>query len=109
MLEALFGNQTVEKILWYLFQFNEGYTKEIAETFKLPVTTVKNGIHRLENGNIIVAKLAGRVKIYRFNPRWPFREELFILLEKSLDALPQSDFERFFNKRTRPRRSGKPL
>jgi len=109
MLEGLFGNQTVEKILWFLFQYQEGYTKEIALAFELPVTTVKNSIKRLEQGNIIVAKTVGRTKLYRINPRWPFKEELCLLLKKSLEALPPSEIERLFTKRTRPRRSGKPI
>ena len=40
MLEGLVGNATVEKVLLYLEQFEEGYPSEIARAFGLPVAMV---------------------------------------------------------------------
>ena len=36
MLEKLFGNQTVEKVLLYVANYGEGHTSGIAQTFDLP-------------------------------------------------------------------------
>lgn len=109
MLEGLFGNPTVEKVLWYLTQYEEGYAQEISETLSVPVTTVKNTLLRLENGGIIVGHLIGRSRVFRLNPRWPMLKELTDLLEKSLEYLPRSYIEETFRKRKRPRRKDKPL
>ncbi len=41
MLESLFGNITVEKILFYLLTFGEGYPLGIANTFGVTVNRIQ--------------------------------------------------------------------
>lgn len=109
MLEALFGNPTIEKVLLYLQNYNEGYASEIAATFSIRLSVVQKQLKRLEDGGVIVSQLKGRTRLYLWNPRYPFRSELKNLLEKSFEFIPESEIKKYFRKRQRPRRTGKPL
>ena len=66
-------------------------------------------MEKLEQGGVIVSRLRGRTRIYEWNPRYPFREELLALLIKVFEFMPQADIRKYYSKRTRPRRKGKPL
>jgi hypothetical protein len=109
MLEALFGNVIVEKILFSLLAYGEGYALGMANNFGVPVNSVQLQLKRLENGGIVVSRLMGRTRIYTFNPRYPFLEELKAFLAKSLDFVPEKEKKNYYMRRTRPRRTGKPL
>lgn len=107
MLEGLFGNPVVEKIFFTISVYNECYALELAKTFEEPVNKFQQQLKRLEKGGIIVSRLVGRVRIYTFNPRYPFLKELRALLSRAYEFVPEK--ERYFSRRTRPRRAGKPL
>lgn len=109
MIEALLGNSTVEKVLLYISNYGEGYISGIAETFKLSKSQVRKQLLRLENGGILVARNKGSLRIYTFNPRCFYRNELESLLKKILSQLPREDIEKYYRQRQRPRRTGKPL
>lgn len=109
MFEAIFGNTTVEKVLFFLNRHKQGYPKEIADRFGLAVNAVQQQLKRLEQGNVVVSRLRGRIRLYELNPLYPLRRELENLLEKGFSFLPEPEVERFYTTRTRPRRQGKPL
>ena len=109
MLESLFGNATIEKVLLYLQNYQEGYAAEIAATFSVRLSVVQKQLKRLEDGGIIVSHLKGRTRIYSWNPRYPFANELHSLLKKSFDFISDTELKKYYRKRMRPRRSGKPL
>ena len=109
MLESLFGNTTVEKVLLFLARYKRGYAQDIANTFGIPHNGVRQQLRRLEEGGVVVSRLYGRVRLYEFNPRYAFREELLALLEKALKCLPREELDKYYMKRTRPRKAGKPL
>jgi hypothetical protein len=109
MLEGLFGNIIIEKILFTLYVYGEGYPLGMAKTFGEPVNRIQQQLMRLENAGIVVSRLIGRVRIYTFNPRYPFLPELKALVAKSYEFLPEKEKEAYYRKRTRPRRTGKPL
>ena len=109
MLESLFGNATVEKVLLYLQNYQEGHASEIAATFSVRLSVVQKQLKRLEEGGIIVSQLKGRTRLYSWNPRYPFADELHALLEKSFNFISEADLKKYYRKRMRPRRSGKPL
>jgi DNA-binding transcriptional ArsR family regulator len=109
MLEALFGNIIVEKILLFLNIYGEGYPLGMAKTFNVPVNRIQQQLKRLEEGGIVVSRLAGRVRLYTFNPRYPFLNELKAFISKAYDFLPKEEKEKYYRQRTRPRRPGKPL
>lgn len=109
MLEGLFGNASAEKVLLYLEQYGEGYATEIARTFgDLTLSMTQGQLERLERAGALVSNAKGRTRIYTWNPRYPFRNELRALLAKALAFLPDEERQRYFTQRRRPRRTGKP-
>lgn len=109
MLEGIFGNIIIEKILFTLYVYGEGYPLGMARTFGEPVNRFQQQLRRLENAGVIVSRLIGRVRIYTFNPRYPFLGEVKSLVGKAFEFLPEKEKNVYYRKRTRPRRAGKPL
>jgi DNA-binding transcriptional ArsR family regulator len=109
MLEELFGNIIIEKILFFLFVNNEGYPLGIARVFGVPVNRIQQQLKRLENGGIIASRLVGNVRLYTFNPRFPFLKELKGLVAKAYEFVPEKEKDLYYRTRKRPRRAGKPL
>lgn len=109
MLEALFGNKTAERVLLYLQNYEEGYAREIAETYGIRLNIVQNQLQKLERGGILVSRLVGRTRVYTWNPRYPFTGALRALLAEAFRYMPEKEIKRYYRKRQRPRRAGKPL
>lgn len=109
MFESLFGNATADKVLLFLARFGEGYPRQIAGNFAISLNMVQQQLEKLESAGILVSQLKGRTRIYQWNPRYPFRKELLALLNKAFDFMSKKEKDRFYTKRTRPRRKGKPL
>ncbi len=109
MLEGLFGNITVEKILFYLNAYGEGYPLGMARIFDMSVNRIQQQLRRLENNGIVASRLTGNVRIYTFDPRYPFLKELRSLITRAYEFLPETEKDRYYRMRTRPRRAGKPL
>jgi hypothetical protein len=109
MLEGLFGNPVIEKIFFTLFVYGEGYPLGMAKTFDAPVNKFQQQLKRLENDGIIVSRLVGNVRLYTFNPRYPFLNELKALIGRAYEYVPEKEKQQYYRRRTRPRRSGKPL
>jgi len=107
MLEALLGSQTADRVLMYLSVYEEGYPTEISRVFSLPVSMVQKQLHKFEEAGILVSRLRGRVRIYGWNPRCPYLEELKQLLDKSHEYLPENIRDQYYRRRTRPRKAGK--
>ncbi len=109
MLEGLFGNPIVEKILFTLMVYGEGYPLGMAKNFDEPVNRFQQQLKRLEDSGIVVSRLIGKVRLYAFNPGYPFLKELKSLLAKAYEFIPEKEKNKYYRKRTRPRRAGKPL
>ena len=109
MLEGLFGNVIIERILFSLFVYEEAYALGLARLFDDSVNRFQQQLKRLENGGIVVSRLAGRTRLYTINPRYPFRQELMMLIAKAFEFVSEEEKEAYYRKRTRPRRAGKPL
>jgi predicted transcriptional regulator len=111
MLESLFGNSVIEKILFYLLKNERTYASELSRTFELPLFSFQTALDRLEKGSIIASHKEGRTRVYQFNPRYPLENELLTFLERAYTFLPKTLRERYYESpsRKRPRRRGKPL
>lgn len=111
MLEKLFGNVVIEKVLFYLLANEKGYATELKEALGIPLYSVQIALARLEQGAIIVRQPLGKTQMYQFNPRYPFLDELKTFLKKAYDSLPEDLRKRFYESsvRKRPRRKGKIL
>lgn len=109
MLEPIFGNKTAERVFLYLVNYGQGYARDIALTFETTLSMVQKQLTRLEAAGILASRLVGKTRVYELNPRWYFYKELKALLEKALEASSEEDVKKYFRKRQRPRRAGKPL
>ena len=108
MLKAIFGSDKKGKILLFLYTNGESYPREIAKIFNFYLNGVQKQLLNMERDGILYSKLKGKVRLFGFNPRYPFKRELELLLEKILKFIPQEDKEKFYLPRLRPRRTGKP-
>lgn len=109
MLEALFGTKNRELTLQYLLVFKEGYAREIAKYFDVALPSIQNQLKHLEDNGLALSKMVGRTKVYFFNPRYAFLEELTALLEKAREYYKPQLKEKLVMQRKRPRRPEKPL
>ena len=107
MLEALFGNTTTEKVLFYLLRYGHGYAKAMATKLGVPLYSIQRQLARLESGRIVASRKYGRTRLYEFDPRYPFRNELAELLRKAFSCLPEETVRNLYSDRTRPPRAGK--
>jgi hypothetical protein len=96
-------------VLLYLEHYGEGYARSIDGTFgDVSVSMALAQLRRFEAAGLLVGRRQGRTLLFSWNPRYPFVQEVRAPLRKALTALPEQERRRFFRKRRRPRRSGKP-
>ena len=109
LLSGLLGNETAEKVLLFMKSYGDGYPSAISKTFAIPVSQAQRQMERFEREGILVSSLIGKTRQYQWNPRYLFQKELDTLLAKALANLPEDYINKYFRKRSRPRRKGKPL
>jgi hypothetical protein len=109
MLEPIFGNGTAEKVLLFLEVHRQGYARELAQAFELPVSVVQKQLLRFERGNVLASRTVGRTRVFELNPAYAFAAELRALLRRALVFLPASERAPYEPKRVRPRATAKPL
>ena len=111
MLESLFGNPIIEKVLLFLLVNEKSYPSQLRRVFQNPLYSFQRALGRLEKGGVIVSHSEGKTLVYQFNPRYPFLSELKAFLQKAYAFLPQEIQEKYYESmiRKRPRRHGKPL
>ena len=109
MLETLLGSASCEQVMLFILARDEGYPREIARFFKVDYRPIRNQLDKLERGGILRSRLAGKTRLYSFNPRCPFLKELKSLLDKVMTFCPEDLKEELVMNRRRPRESGKPL
>lgn len=109
MLEAILGSKVRELVLIYLAGREKGYAREIATFYNISLSPVQNQLDRLEAGNVLVSALSGKTRVYSFNPRYPFLNELTALLNQVITFLPNNERNTLLMNRKRPRRKHKPL
>lgn len=93
----------------YLFIYKEGYPTEIANVFSISLNMVQKQLFKFMDGGILASRLRGKTRIFYWNKRYPFLKELEKLLSKGYEYLPEDLKEKYYKKRTRPRRINKRL
>jgi len=109
MLEPILGSKSSEQVFVFLVARDEGYATEIARFFDADLYAIQNQLERLEGADVLISKKVGRTRVYQFNPRYPFLEELKNLLMKALAFYPEEIKESLVMNRRRPRKKDKPL
>lgn len=87
MLEALFGNKNIQKILIFLFVNEKCYGTQLQRLLDTPLTPIQKALHRLEKGGILLSTYEGKTRLYHFNPSYPLLNELEQLLKKTYTLL----------------------
>lgn len=109
MLEAILGSKSSEQVLIFLAAREEGYPTQIAEFFDAELFAIQRQLQRLEDANILFSRKVGRTRVYQFNPRYPFLDELKQMLDRALEFYPEDLRESLLMNRRRPRKADKPL
>jgi len=108
MLKVLLGSKDKELVLQYLLSKNEGYASKIARFYKITPSQITKQLESLEEGGVLVAFQVGRSRLYKFNPRYYFLQELKMLLRKAVEAYPDELRDMLMFNRTAPRKKSKP-
>jgi hypothetical protein len=109
MLEPIVGSKSSEQVFIFLVARENGYATEIARFFDADLYAIQRQLERLENAEVLVSRKVGRTRVYQFNPRYPFLNELKTLLTSVLDYYPDDVKEELIMNRRRPRKKDKPL
>ncbi len=108
MLQAILGSQSAERVLMYILTRGEGFAREMARFYDSGMSPLLKQLEKLERAGILAGRDAGRTRLYSFDPRYPFLDELKALLQRALDFYPDSEREALLVTRRRPRRKRKP-
>ncbi len=84
MLAPLLNSENKERVLIFLYAREQGYATEIARFFDTDLYGIQNQFDKLEAGGILVSRKVGRTRVYTFNPRYAFIDELKVLLDRAL-------------------------
>lgn len=95
MLENLFGNKSIEKILLFLFVNRQVYATQLHQSLSCALTPIQKALQRLENGGIITSYCQGKTRLYTFSPSYPLLPELEELLKKAYSLLSPQDKKRY--------------
>ncbi len=111
MLEYLFSNKNVEKILMYLCLHGKANATELRRCFNSSLDPIQKTLRKLEEGGLLVSFLEGKTRVFQWNPRYPFLKEVQSLAEKAYGYLPEDIRIAHYQttRRKRPRKTGKPL
>lgn len=96
MLETLFGNKNIERILIFLFVNGRCYGTQLHTLFKIPLTPLQKALLRLEKGEIIKSYYEGKTRLYEFNQTYPLLAELELLLKKAYTLLNPSEKKNYY-------------
>ncbi len=97
MLDQLFGNASVETILFFLLINGRGYAGKLARHFNLPLTPIQQGFQKLELLGIVESYVEGKVRYYQFNAACPILNELEALLRKAYTLLPAPKKKEYYD------------
>lgn len=111
VLEYLFANKNVEKILVYLVLHEKAYATELSRAFHSALYPIQKTLLKLEQGGVLVSFLEGKTRVFQWNPNYPFLAEIQNLAKKVYEFTPHRIQESIYQstKRKRPRKTGKPL
>lgn len=109
MLEAVLGSTSAERVLLFIFAREQGYATEIAQFFETDLSPIQKQLTRMERDGLLINRRIGRTRLYEFNPRYAFVDEVKQLMAKAIEFVPEEMREKLLMNRVRPRKAGKPL
>lgn len=95
--------------LLFVANYGEGHALRIARTSDLSLSMVQRQLLRLEANGMLVCRMVRNARVFSVNERNPTARNLRQFLAGELGLVSNEDVHRYFRRRQRPRRSGKPL
>jgi DNA-binding transcriptional ArsR family regulator len=108
VISSPFGGQARTRVLVALRLLDESYARELARLLGTALAGVQMALRGLERDGLVSARVAGRTRLYRINPRYFAREELQRYLLRLSEGDPELQ-RGVISLRKRPRRTSKPL
>ena len=105
-LVGLFGSKAAYQVLMYLENYGRGYAAEIARTFGMSLSQAQNQLRKFEDLGLLVGRKEGSSRMFYF-ARSPIADSLRVFLRDALNQLPDATVQKFYRRRSRPRRTGK--
>ncbi|KAF3361793.1 Uncharacterized protein PHSC3_001683 [Chlamydiales bacterium STE3] len=96
MLESLFGNKNVQRILIFLFVNGKCYDIQLHRLLNIPQTTLREALDRLEKASLITSYSEGKRRFYQLNSAYPHVRELKQLVKKAYALLPAHEKKEYF-------------
>jgi hypothetical protein len=109
MLSAILGSATAEKVLLHVFHHGESYGSAVAKDFKLSLGQVQRQFDRLEVTGLLISKLTGKTRIYKFNQKSAYYKPFLEIVRITYESIPLTERQNIFSERRRARRKGKPI
>lgn len=109
MLDKITGSKTAQLALLHLFHHGETFPSAVANDFEIAVSQVQKQLERFEEAGVLVSKLVGRTRTYRFNEKSGTARAFKELVKREYDSLLTEEKDSLFKTRRRPRRKGKPV
>jgi len=108
-LAELFGGKGAEAVLLHLYHHGESYGRAVEADMGVSLQTVQSQLERFERAGALVSKMAGRTRLYTWNPKSPFANPLREIARIAYEAIPLKDRPALFPTRRRHRSPGKPV
>jgi predicted transcriptional regulator len=89
MLEYLFANKNVEKILVYLHVHKKAHATELQKCFGTSLDPIQKTLKKLESGGLLESGLEGKARTFRWNQKYSFLAEMQSFAKKIYEALPE--------------------
>ncbi len=109
MIEGIFGTKTAADILLYIFHYGEIHARGLSRELQVSLSAVQNQLKKFEKSGVVISKKIGNIRLYFFNKKSPLTTPLMDLIKIVHSSMSIEDKEKFFKKRMRPRRNGKPV
>lgn len=107
MLNTIFGNESAARVLLHLIHYGEVHGAAIASDYECAISPIQKQLERFERAGVLYSRMAGRTRIYGFNPKSPFVAPVKKIAEIIYESIPLEEREKIFRVRRRPRAPGK--
>lgn len=97
MLNPLFGNKSLEKILFFLLLNGKCYAAQLSQRFASPLTPLQHALGKLERTGVLISYNEGKTRFFEFNPSYVLLSELESLLKKAYVHLPAEKKQLYYS------------
>ncbi len=97
MLSALLGSKNIEMVLYFMLINEKCYGMQIHRQLNTPLTPIQKGLCKLEKAGVLQSQSEGKTRFYRFNPDYPLKKELELILRKGYELLPLQEKRKYYS------------